>query len=123
MSEKKTILIVDDSRVSRMMVKAIVTEAHPEWETLEAGNGEEALATTKNTGHLDLIILDFNMPGMDGLELGTKLIEQYPDAKTYLLTANIQKSIQEKSEALGISFVKKPITQDKITSVLSSIEN
>jgi CheY-like chemotaxis protein len=122
MSDKKVVMIVDDSRVSRMMIKAIVVDAKPDWSVVEAAHGQEALDLVASTPHLDLIILDYNMPGMDGLTLGTELKSHYPNTKSFLLTANIQESTQKKAADAGIEFVKKPITEDKIVNILSSVE-
>lgn len=115
----KTILVVDDSRVSRMMISAVIKNLFPEWGIVEAGNADEALVAIKENSNIDLVILDFNMPGMDGLELAERLVGLLPNAKLSLLTANIQDSIQRKASELGIGFVKKPITQDKIEGILS----
>ncbi len=112
-----TALIVDDSRVSRMMIHAIVADAKPDWNIIEAANGDEALSVVENETP-DVMILDFNMPGMDGLTLGTKLKEKFPNGKISLLTANIQDSTQQKAAELGINFVGKPITDQKIRGIV-----
>ncbi len=109
----KTLLIVDDSKMSRMMIKAIVKEYCPDWNIIEAGSGEEALTVVEGK-NIDIMTLDLNMPGMDGLTLGIQLQKQYPSAKISLLTANIQDSVRERVDAAGIAFIPKPITEDKI---------
>jgi len=113
-----TVLIVDDSRVSRMMIRAIVLDAHPDWAILEAGNGDEAInvATGKSIQHM---ILDYNMPGMNGLELADTLIGSHPDAKLTLLTANVQDSIRNRAQEIGVEFVSKPITDEKIRGIIN----
>ncbi len=65
MSSPKTILIVDDSRVSRMMIRAMILEKHKDWILEEAASGEEALEKIR-TFVPDLISMDVNMPGMGG---------------------------------------------------------
>jgi CheY-like chemotaxis protein len=45
-------------------------------------------------------------------------LQRFPQAKIGLLTANIQESIQHKAEALGIGFISKPITEEKILSFI-----
>lgn len=108
-----TILVVDDSRVSRMLVRAIIDHADKQAEVIEASNGEEALTKTESS-QISIAILDLNMPGMDGLVLATKLLERFPTAKIGLLTANIQDMVRQKAKALGITFIGKPITEEKI---------
>jgi two-component system, chemotaxis family, chemotaxis protein CheY len=108
-----TILVVDDSRVSRMLVRAIIDHANKQTQVIEASNGEEALIKTEST-QIHIAILDLNMPGMDGLALATKLLARFPEIKIGLLTANIQDIVRQKAEALGITFIPKPITEERI---------
>ncbi|MDM8564872.1 response regulator [Candidatus Halobeggiatoa sp. HSG11] len=108
-----TILVVDDSRVSRMLVRAIIDHADKKLQIVEASTGEEALTKTKNIP-VTIAILDLNMPGMDGLMLATELLQCFPDIKIGLLTANIQDMVRQKAKDLGISFIPKPITEEKI---------
>jgi CheY-like chemotaxis protein len=117
MTSHHTILVVDDSRVSRMLIRAIITHADPQATVIEANNGEEALAAAESA-QITIATLDLNMPGMDGLLLASKLLQRFPQAKIGLLTANIQESIQHKAEALGIGFISKPITEEKILSFI-----
>jgi len=70
----------------------------------------------------DYMLVDFNMPGMNGLELGEKLRAQFPDAVIALLTANIQQEIQNKAENLGLDFIPKPPTEEKIRDYIASRE-
>jgi two-component system, chemotaxis family, chemotaxis protein CheY len=112
-----TILIVDDSRVSRMLIRAIITQADPHAEIIEASTGEEALAKVDSLS-ITIATLDLNMPGIDGLALASKLLQKFPNAKIGLLTANIQDMVRQKAEALGISFISKPITEEKILNFI-----
>ena len=113
----QTILVVDDSRVSRMLVRAIIDHANERAEVIEAGSGEEALNKSENV-KIDIAILDLNMPGMDGLLLASKLLERFPSAKIGLLTANIQEIVRQKAKDLGISFIPKPITEERILNFI-----
>lgn len=106
-------LLVDDSKMSRMMLKNIISTAHPEWEVIEAGDGQEAIDLAKGV-ELDIILLDYNMPVMDGGEAAKILRPQFPDAKIAFLTANIQESIKNLAIALKIDFIPKPITEGKV---------
>lgn len=112
-----TILVVDDSRVSRMLIRAIIAHADPQAVVIEASNGDEALAKTQSTS-ITIATLDLNMPGMDGLVLAKELLQRFPKAKIGLLTANIQQMVREKADALGINFISKPITEEKILSFI-----
>lgn len=114
---KKTLLIVDDSRVSRMMIRALVLAKHPEWQIFEADNGEEAVSQVRETMP-DYISMDMNMPGMSGIEAAEKIRQIRSVAKIVLLTANVQDSSRRKAQLLGIDFVAKPITVASVQQVL-----
>jgi CheY-like chemotaxis protein len=96
-----------------MLVRAIIDHADKQAKIIEASNGDEALTKTQ-TAQITVAILDLNMPGMDGLVLATKLFERFPNAKMGLLTANIQDMVRQKAKALGITFIPKPITEERI---------
>ena len=117
----KTVLIVDDSRMSRMMISTIIKTHHPDWSIIDAASGEEALekADGKN---IDLMTLDMNMPGMDGISLGTQLRSMFPQANIALVTANIQEAVKQKAEEAQLSFIAKPITEDRIMDYVKSTE-
>jgi len=118
MSDEKNVLIIDDSRVSRMMVKAIIKQHFPDAIITEAGNADETLALDIPDG-LTHIICDYNMPGMDGLTLSQELKKSYPTTYITLLTANIQAATRHKAEDMGIHFTKKPVTEERILSILA----
>ena len=115
----KKILVVDDSRMSRMMISAIIRDKQPEWEIIEAEDGATALKLCESI-EIDMATLDFNMPGMDGITLGIELRKQFPNARLSMLTANVQEAAREKAEAAGIGFIGKPVTEDKIVSFLEA---
>lgn len=121
MADDKRVLVVDDSRMSRMMIRAIIADKRPEWTVLEAGNADDALKLAA-TIPLHYASLDINMPGMDGLELAEHLRAQYPAMRICLLSANIQESSQRRAQAVGAGFVKKPITEAAITQAIQFFE-
>jgi len=121
MSDEPTILIIDDSRVSRMMIKSIIMDNHQDWNILEASNADEAVKISEKN-KIELMIIDYNMPGRTGLEVAGDLIRLHPQAHKFMLSANIQDSIKDKAELMSLKFVSKPITEDKIKSIISILE-
>ncbi|MBL4620971.1 MAG: response regulator [Immundisolibacteraceae bacterium] len=109
----KSMLIIDDSITSRMMLKSIVSKEHSDWTICEAANSEEALAQVSQQS-FDLVTVDYNMPGMDGLTLIPLLQKEMPNARIALLTANIQDYIQQGADDLGVPIIHKPITPAKV---------
>lgn len=117
---EKRVLIVDDSMVSRMLLRGLILERQPDWEISEARNADEALAKV-NGNSPDLITLDIGMPGMDGLELAARLNEKCPESRLAVVTANIQDSIRRRIQGLGILFVavvEKPATPAAVDKML-----
>lgn len=118
MEEGKKALLVDNVRISRLMLKAIINTNYPTWEITEAEDGESALKLCQYT-KFDFISLDMGIPGRDGLTVSPELQDLCPDAKIALLTANFQERVFEKVKAQNVSFIPKPITEEKIVEFLS----
>ena len=110
----KTLLIVDDSKVSRMMLSALIKQKKPELILIEAEHAADAQQKIEGM-NIDYFSIDLNMPGLNGLELIEVLKPKYPNSKFALFTANIQDSIHEKAEALDACCVNKPITEESVT--------
>ena len=119
MSNRKCVLLVDDSRVSRLMLKAIILSKYANWDVMEAENAEVALSMCLK-GDFDFITLDMNMPGRDGLTVSPELQEACPNAKIALLTANFQDRVKSKAKEQGLTFLPKPITEEKILNYLEA---
>jgi len=114
MSDKQlTILIVDDSKVSRMMISSQIKALHPDWNVIEAGGGYEALELSQQND-IDYFSVDLNMPEMDGLELIERLQPNNSTKAMALLTANIQEDIIRKAMKVGAACFHKPISESVI---------
>jgi CheY-like chemotaxis protein len=66
--------------------------------------------------------MDVNMPGMSGLAAGERILQLRPQAKVMVLTANVQTSVRQRAEALGMRFLQKPITEATIDRLLEQID-
>lgn len=114
----KRLLIVDDSRVSRMIIKSQVESLRLGWDVLEAASGDEAVARAAEWAP-DFVTMDVNMPGMNGFEATEKLLKILPVVRLVLLTANIQESSRERADALGVKFIQKPVTGQAIQQAVA----
>ncbi len=121
MNNIKTVLVVDDSRVSRMMSRQFILSLHPEWVVEEAVSGEDAIERIQSFLP-SIILLDVNMPGMGGLAAAEKLKQLCPDTHITLLTANVQDATRNRATALGVGFLEKPITEARIRQMLAGLE-
>jgi signal transduction histidine kinase/CheY-like chemotaxis protein len=115
------ILLVEDERINRMLAEKIMLKQG--WKVTPARNGEEAL-TAYNTRRFDLIIMDIQMPVMDGFT-ATKTIRKTEKEKgghipIIAMTAHAIKGDREKCLAAGMDdYLSKPISPDKFISKIS----
>jgi CheY-like chemotaxis protein len=120
MNATTTVLVVDDSRVSRMMARQFILSAKPGWSVEEAGSGEEALDKVKTVCPM-LILIDVNMPGIGGLAAAEQLRGLCPQAHISLVTANVQNATRNRAGELGIGFMEKPITEARIHALIGAL--
>jgi two-component system chemotaxis response regulator CheY len=119
------ILLVDDSKTMRMIQKKILA-VNPGVEFIEAGDGLEALAALATVGRVDLALIDWNMPNMDGHTLVKKMRET--DKKTPIIMCTTEAEKPRVIDALkaGVNnYVVKPFTPeallDKVEATLKKI--
>ncbi len=115
----KLVLLVDDSRVARMMARAAVARLQPTWAILEAASGEEALSAIA-LDRPDFVLMDVNMPGIGGLETARQIRARCSTAAISLLTANIQDPIRRQAEDMGVGFMAKPLRDEELARFLSN---
>jgi CheY-like chemotaxis protein len=113
-----TVLIVDDSKLARIVSAKAIAALQPDWERLEASGADEALAMIAAHA-VDLVLMDYNMPGKDGLALASELRALYPSMPLAVVTANVQDEIIARARAINATFVGKPVTQDALRGFLS----
>lgn len=111
------ILIVDDDNVTLSILKQVLYKANHDVTT--AIDGEEAIQHVKNTVY-DIIVTDFNMPGMNGIELTKEILKINPQAVIILITAYISVKAALESIKLGaFDYLTKPVDKEEL---LLSIE-
>ena len=118
----KQVLIVDDSKLSRMLIKAMMAAHHPDWQFAEADSGDKALLHIASNP-VDLVTMDVNMPGMNGLDAAEQIKAQRPQAFIAMMTANVQSSTRQRAEQIGVHFFGKPITEDIIAQIVKRFED
>ncbi len=117
MTNQVKLMIVDDSKVSRMMIKSIVLDKSPDIEIYEACDGQNAIEIAEGKD-IDFFSVDYNMPIMDGIEFISKMRQKNTQAKFALLTANIQEATHKKADEIGAKCINKPISEACISSLL-----
>ncbi|MBB1592664.1 response regulator [Achromobacter sp. UMC46] len=116
-----TILVADDSATMRMIVQATLTGAG--WKVLTAGNGQEALEVAKNHP-VDLVVSDWNMPVMGGLQLiqGLREQDQYLDVPVLVLTTEDDVDSKMAARDLGVcGWLSKPVDPDVLVELATEL--
>ncbi|MBF0474240.1 MAG: response regulator [Deltaproteobacteria bacterium] len=118
------VLIVDDSATMRIVLKKTITASGFKiGQYFEASNGREALGILENT-MIDLVLTDYNMPGMDGLQLleemkKDELMMSIP--VVMVTTEGSHQRVEDFLEKGATDYVKKPFTPEEIRRKLNRI--
>lgn len=113
-------LIIDDSRSMRMIIGRIIRELG--FETTEAGDGQEGLARLEEHGAPDLILVDWNMPGMNGYEFVEAARGNSAYNKSKIMMVTTESEVGQITKALDAGaneYVMKPFTADIIRDKLA----
>ena len=112
---KGTILYVEDNPDNRLLVRRILLSE--DYALLEASDAMDALNVLKTT-QPDLILMDINMPDMDGYTLTAKIksMPGFERVPILALTANVMRGDREKTLEAGCDgYIQKPIDIDQLT--------
>ncbi len=106
----RNVLIVDDQRdILRLLRSTLETLKNPDVKILEAPSGEEALLASARH-RVDLLISDYKLPGMSGLELMHKVRARHPEAKIILISGTTERKVREEMLNAGaLAVFNKPI--------------
>jgi DNA-binding NtrC family response regulator len=104
------VLVVDDSKLARMAVAKALSALHPDWTRVEAANADEALVHAK-AGTFDMAVIDYNMPGRNGLELAAEMLALRPGLPLAVISANHQVEVVTRAREVGATFLQKPLTE------------
>jgi CheY-like chemotaxis protein len=118
--EEKTILVIEDNEMNMKLMRAVLTAG--KHRILEATDAETGLRLLREH-HPDLILMDIQLPGMDGLS-ATKIIKNDPDLKEipiFALTGFAMESDKEKAADAGLAgYIVKPFS---VKGLLETIGN
>ncbi len=115
----ESILVVDDNLDNQELTRILLE--YEGWEVRVAGDAQTALDTLA-TYHPSLILMDVQMPGMDGLELTRRLRADgaFEDVRIVALTAYAMRGDEENARAAGCDgYISKPIDTREFASVVA----
>lgn len=106
----KRVVVVEDEGLTQLQLKKMLRIAGMEI-VGDAANGAEGVDTVLAT-HPDIVLMDINMPIMNGLEASRRILSEFP-ACIVILTAYSQEEYVEEAEQLGVcGYVLKPVTRE-----------
>ena len=115
-SKVKTILVVDDERTNHCIVKSLLSNM----KILHANNGKECLKIVQSQD-VDMILMDYDMPGIDGLEAAAMVKRVNPDLPVVMHTANLQSDFIKKMKNQNGNvndFLYKPACESVLRAIV-----
>jgi len=112
-------LVVDDAKVVRRILSGIVKEL--DFEPFDAEDGIDALNVLKEVGQFDLLLVDWNMPNMNGLEFLKEVRKDPAYASTKIMMVTTESEMENVVQALEAGadeYVMKPFTKEAIAEKL-----
>lgn len=115
--ERGKILIVEDNARNRRLLKVLL-RSHG-YRAIEARNGVEALEAVESD-RPDLILMDIQLPGINGLELVKKIKDEFGDIPIIAVTAYAMKGDRERILSAGCDgYVSKPIDTRELPKIIA----
>ena len=116
----RTILVIDDSPLTLKAIRTIL-ELHPPWKVVgEAENGPQGLALYQQM-RPDVVILDFQMPGMNGIEVGQEIRKADSNALLILFSLHASKHLEDLAKAAGFDAVLSKVDPYPIVGIIEAM--
>lgn len=116
-------LVVDDSRAVRIFIRNILRELA--MDVVEAGNGLEALEQLRQNPTIELVLVDWNMPEMNGLDFIRTVRSQrdYDAVRIVMVTSEVEGAQVSRALSAGANeYVMKPFNRDVLVAKLNMLD-
>jgi two-component system alkaline phosphatase synthesis response regulator PhoP len=114
-----TVLVVEDEPLTRLKIGKTLSRSH--FETLEAGSGEEALERI-HSRHIDLVLLDIMLPGLDGFEVCRSIRSEGRDTPVIMLTQLDAKVDIIRGLVMGADdYIVKPFVPEELVARIKAV--
>lgn len=101
------ILIVEDDHIARGAMRSLLAACG--YENVACESAEEALAVLKTGRRPDAAVVDWDLPGMNGLELIEQLEKASPGTPAVLVTGAARERVEAAAREYGVSYMRKPL--------------
>tara|TARA_R110002124_G_scaffold236381_1_gene401640 strand:- start:314 stop:736 length:423 start_codon:yes stop_codon:yes gene_type:complete len=125
-----TLMIIDDNSIDQMVYKRIVSRSEQPWSLVQFTDAETALEHLSDPSEPDpdLILLDINMPRMDGFEFLDAATTQLGAALcpiVVMLTTSLDRRDEQRARSFSVvrDFLNKPLTQDQLKRLASMVQH
>jgi DNA-binding NarL/FixJ family response regulator len=120
---KLRILIADDHPILRAGAMAILKAKFPDSEFLEAGTGAEAIRKTRDLGP-DIVLMDYEMPVMDGLEAAISICANYPEVRVVMVSSLMDPPAILRAQKAGVrGFLAKENNDVELNMAVEQVMN
>lgn len=123
-----SVLVVDDSSLARSVMRKLLRVQ--KFNVFEASDGLEALSIINDNPNINIVLTDYNMPNMNGLELTIKLRQKYPREKLAIIAISSENDSSISSHLLKLGandFIHKPFIKEefdcRINNTIRALEN
>lgn len=115
----KTVLVVEDNLINYMLVSTMLKPYKPE--LIHADDGHKAIEICRNNSNLDLVLMDMQLPGIDGIKATREIKMIRPDLTIIAATASIDEEDEAAFKEAGCSaFISKPFHLRKLIELMHS---
>ena len=114
------ILVVDDEEDVRTVLRAFLKAWG--YQVIVANSGAAALEwVKKSAGKLDLLITDFRMPSMDGIELAQRMRNRHPELKVLYMSGDLEELAKHRKFEIAANLIAKPFQSGDLAMKVSHI--
>ncbi|MFO7595947.1 MAG: response regulator, partial [Desulfocurvibacter africanus] len=116
--ETGSLLLVDDDKGALQAMKRVLRDAG--FEVSMADSGEDGLkAYFAEQGRYDMVLADLSMPGLNGIDMATRILDRDNKAKIIICTGHVEPRLEQQASAAGIAgFVMKPMTPRSLVDIV-----
>lgn len=113
------VLVIDDSALTRKMIKRIIEKQVEDVTFEEACDGDEALTMIQSETY-DVYTIDYNMPGANGEIVAIAAKTRSPNGRICMLTSQDEPEMKKRVERIGVKFLQKPNFEEELIAFICS---